>query len=261
MVSAQQMPKISVIRSLIRILGLCVPLLFLACSGERYTGLMNAARGGDIAAVRHMLDLGAEPNQKTSLGKTAIMLAAAGGYTDIVKLLADRGADVGARDAYGTTAIIAAATAGHAKTTAMLLDYGADPTFKDSSGGSALSNATLFGQKDVVLTILDKKTDLPKDVTEELLLLAAGLGHKDITLALLKYGTNIDAHGVKNRTPLMAAIAFNKAEIVKLLIDHGADTNAKDSDGNSVLQLAQNKGNYQIIKLLQSTKPPSDKKP
>jgi len=258
MVSAQKMPKITVIRLFI---GICLPLFLLACSGERYTGLMNAARAGDIGAVRHMLDLGAEPNQKTSLGKTAIMLAAAGGFTDIVKLLANRGADVGARDSYGTTAIIAAATAGHAQTTAMLLDYGADPTFKDSSGGSALSNATLFGQKDVVLTILDKTPDLPKDVTEELLLLAGGLGHKEITLALLKYGVNIDARGVKNRTPLMAAVAFNKTEIVKLLIDHGADTNAKDSDGNSVIQLAQNKGNYQIIKLLQTSSPPPKKKP
>jgi len=221
---------------------------------------MKAARSGDMDAVRHMLDLGAEPNQKTSLGKTAIMLAAAGGYTDIVKILADRGADVAARDAYGTTAIIAAATAGHAKTTAILLHYGADPTFKDSSGGSALSNATLFGQKDVVLTILDKKPDLPKDATEELLLIAAGLGHKDISLALLKYGVNIDARGVKERTPLMAAIEFNKSEIVKLLIDHGADTTAKDADGNTVLQLAQNKGNYQIISLLQAIKPSQNNK-
>ena len=164
---------------------LCVVNL-TACSGERFTALMNAARNGDTEAVRHMLDLGTEVNQKTSKGKTALMLAAAGGFTDTAKLLMDRGADVNLRDNYDTTALIAAATAGHAETSVLLLDYGADPTFKDSSGGSALSNATFFGHTKTVLALIDKMPELTDDVGNELLLLAAGLGHREIANALLK---------------------------------------------------------------------------
>jgi ankyrin repeat protein len=225
------------------------------CSGERYTALMNAARNGDTEAVRKMLDLGAEADQKTSKGKTALMLAAAGGYTDTVKLLADRGADVNTRDNYDTTAIIAAATAGHPETSVTLLSYGADPLFKDTSGGSALSNATFFGHTDTVLAMLERIPELPAETGNELLLLAAGLGHEKIAAALLSKGVDVNARGIKDRTPLMAAAAFNKPHLVKLLLANGADAAISDEEGISALQVAENKGNQEIITLLRASEP------
>jgi len=230
---------------------LCLQLI--ACSGERYTALMNAARNGDTEAVTHMIDLGASLNQKTSRGKTAVMLAAAGGFTDTVKVLVDRGADFDLRDDYGTTALIAAATAGHASTAALLIDYGADPTFKDTSGGSALSNATFFGHTDVVLAMLDKMKELPSEAGNELLLLAAGLGHEKIAKSLLDRGIDPNARGIKDRTPLMAAAAFDKIKLVKLLLASGADPAAKDEEGVNALQVAMNKGNPEIVSLLKQT--------
>ncbi|WP_455201553.1 ankyrin repeat domain-containing protein [Kaarinaea lacus] len=224
-----------------------------ACSGERFTALMNAARNGDTEAVRKMLDLGTEVDQKTSKGKTALMLAAAGGFTETAKLLVDRGANVSARDNYDTTAIIAAATAGHAETSVALLEYGADPTFKDTSGGSALSNATFFGHTRVVVSLLEHMPDLPAQTGDELLLLCAGLGHQEIAKALLDKGVNVNARGVKERTPLMAAAAFNQPEMVKLLLERGADLNASDDEGTTALTVAQNKGNHEIITLLRTT--------
>ena len=223
-----------------------------ACSGERYTALMNAARNGDTQAVIHMIDLGAEINQKTSKGKTAVMLAAAGGFTDTVKVLVDRGADFDIRDNYDTTALIAAATAGHADTAIALIEYGADPTFKDTSGGSALSNATFFGHTDVVLAILEKMKVIPPEVGNELLLLAAGLGHEKIAKKLLDRGIDPNARGVKDRTPLMAAAAFDKINLVKLLLANGANPKLTDEEGTTALQVATNKGNPEIVSLLKS---------
>jgi len=246
-------------RRLPRITNLVFPLLFLmlvsvlsACSGERYTALMNAARNGDTEAVRKMLDLGAEVNQKTSKGKTALMLAAAGGFTDTVKLLVDRGADVNIRDNYDTTAIIAAATAGHPEAAATLVAFGADPLFKDTSGGSALSNATFFGHTDTVLAILVQLPELPADSGNELLLLAAGLGHQKIAVALIEKGISVNARGLKDRTPLMAAAAFNRQELVKLLLEKGADVTASDDEGITALQVAESKGNQEIVALLRN---------
>lgn len=223
-----------------------------ACSGERFTALMNAARNGDTEAVRKMLDLGAEVDQKTSKGKTALMLAAAGGFTETVKVLVDRGADVNARDNYDTTAIIAAATAGHPETAVTLLKYGADATFKDSSGGSALSNATFFGNTEVVVSLLNNMPDLPANTGNELLLLCAGLGHEEIAKALLDKGVNVNARGVKERTALMAAAAFDKPELVKLLLEKGAEIDTSDEEGTTALKVAQNKGNHEIITLLRN---------
>ncbi len=234
------------------LLLLILIVMLSACSGERYTALMNAARNGDTEAVRKMLDLGAEVDQKTSKGKTALMLAAAGGFTDTVKLLIDRGADVNTRDNYDTTAMIAAATAGHPETAATLVAYGADPFFKDTSGGSALSNATFFGHTETVLAILEQLPELPAESGDELLLLAAGLGHKKIAIELLDKGINVNARGIKDRTPLMAAAAFNKPELVKLLLDKGADVTASDDEGITALQVAENKGNMEISTLLRA---------
>ncbi|MGD8569498.1 MAG: ankyrin repeat domain-containing protein [Gammaproteobacteria bacterium] len=242
----------------VRLLAFCCILLIAlslltACSGERYTALMNAARNGDSEAVSRMLDLGANINEKTTKGKTALMLAAAGGYTDTVKLLVERGADVKTRDNYDTTALIAAATSGHPDAAVILLKHGADPTFKDTSGGSALSNATFFGHTETVIAMLDNMPELPPDVGNELLMLAAGLGHQQIATALLKKGVSPNATGIKQRSALMAAVAFDKVELVKLLLERGADINARDEDGATALQVAEDKGSKQeIIELLRS---------
>jgi ankyrin repeat protein len=242
--------------SLIYSLLILATLLQLsACSGERYTALMNAARNGDTEAVRKMLDLGAEVDLKTSKGKTALMLAAAGGFTETTKLLVNRGADVNVQDNYGTTAIIAAATAGHPETASLLVGFGADPLFKDSSGGSALSNATFFGHTEAVLAILEQLPELPADAGSELLLLAAGLGHEKIASALLDKGVNVNARGLKDRTALMAAAAFNKPQLVKLLLEKGADVTISDEEGITALQVAENKGNREIIELIGKAQP------
>ncbi|NOZ53068.1 MAG: ankyrin repeat domain-containing protein [Gammaproteobacteria bacterium] len=234
------------------LLTVCTSII--SCSGERYTALMNAARNGDNDAVGRMLDLGTEINQQTSKGKTALMLAASEGHTDTVKLLINRGADITAKDKYHTSALIVAATGGHTDTAKLLLDYGADPFMKDSSGGSALSNATFFGRTETVSIILENIKQLPKQHGEELLLLAAGLGHIDIAKSLLAKGTSVNATGIKQRSALMAAAAFNKIKMVKLLLQHHADIHAKDSNGTTALQVAIKKGNNEITTLLQATR-------
>lgn len=222
-----------------------------ACSGERYTALMNAARNGDTDAVREMLDLDTtQVDEKTSKGKTALMLAAAGGFVDTVKLLLDRGADVTLQDNYGTTALIVAATSGHAEIARILAERGGDPLLKDSSGGSALGNATFFGHTETVIELLDTISELNKPDGEELLMLAAGLGLEDIATHLLKKGVSPDARGVKQRTALMAAVAFEKTNMVKLLLEHSADPLLKDDDGLSALMVAKNKNNENILSML-----------
>ncbi|MDH5230776.1 MAG: ankyrin repeat domain-containing protein, partial [Gammaproteobacteria bacterium] len=85
------------------------------------------------------------------------------------------------------------------------------------------------------------------DTTENALLIAAGLGYGEICQALLTYGVNIDARGKNRRTPIMAAIAFDHPETVSLLLKAKADTTAKDAEGNSLLDLAENKPKIQAL--------------
>ena len=227
-----------------------VLLIISACSGERFSELMKASRDGNLEAVQRALDNGAEVDFQNKKGKTALMLAASNGHTATVKLLIDHGADINLQDYFGTTAIIVAATAGHTETAQFLAQKGADPTYKDSSGGSALSNAVFFGHDETIKALLGFSKNLAKADAEEIMLVACGLGHIDTVKQLLEFGVSADARGLKQRTALMAAAAFNKIEVAKTLLDHEANPALKDSDGVNAFDVANDKGNEEMIKLL-----------
>lgn len=226
--------------------------LVCACSGERYNELMNASRDGNLEAVKRALQRGIEINQRTSQGKTALMLAAANGQTETVTWLISHGADVKIEDNYGTSAIITAATAGKNEVVSLLLNSGADPIKRDSSGGSALENATFFGHTSTVLALLPHTKDLPVDQAGELLLVAAGLGHIDIVRAYLDYGIDVNSTGVKQRTALMAAAAFNQKAVAELLLARGANPKLKDKDGYDALHVARGEGHDDLVALLET---------
>src|SRR5439155_24934472 len=60
----------------------------------------EAARGGDVAAVRKLLDEGVDVNTKYRYDRTALSFACDRGHLDVVKLLLDRGADVNIEDTF-----------------------------------------------------------------------------------------------------------------------------------------------------------------
>jgi ankyrin repeat protein len=84
--------------------------------------LYEAVRKGDTAAVRTLLDKGADVNAKFRYGATALFKAAERGHTEIVKLLIERGADVSVKDTfYSATAMTWALDKGHAEVVRALL--------------------------------------------------------------------------------------------------------------------------------------------
>lgn len=54
----------------------------------------------------------------------------------------------------------------------------------------------------------------------------------------IEYGANVN-ETFNGMTPLMFAARYNKVEILKLLLEKGANTNAKDKKGFTALQYAQ----------------------
>ena len=93
----------------------------------------NAARTGNIEAVKQHLAAGTDVNAKDSRERTPLHRAAFGGHREIAELLIANGADVNAKDVNGVTPLHWAAGYGHKKVTELLLTKGADLNAKDGS--------------------------------------------------------------------------------------------------------------------------------
>jgi hypothetical protein len=104
-----------------------------AGSTDKADALAEAARRGDVAAVKRWLDEGVDVNTKFRYGVTALSYAADRGYVEVVKLLLDRGAEVNVKDTfYNATPLTWAVnpaksrTPQHAEVVRLLLQHGAE---------------------------------------------------------------------------------------------------------------------------------------
>lgn len=82
--------------------------------------LSQAARSGNLAVVKQLLDAGADPNVVEGPGWTAVMSAAENGHTDIARLLMESGADPVVDHGEGS-ALSIARSRGHLETVEALL--------------------------------------------------------------------------------------------------------------------------------------------
>ncbi len=82
------------------------------------------------------------------------------------------------------------------------------------------------------------------------LLIAAWSGHLDICRLLIDKGAQVEAKNSNGRTPLHYAAIFGRVEIVCLLCDHGADVEAHDIGGLRPLHCAAYNGHITVLKEL-----------
>jgi len=124
------------IRTVIVIVALLAAGTALAQSpatSDKADALAAAARKGDAATVKQLLDEGVDVNTKYRYGATALSYACDRGHVDVVKLLLDRGADANVKDTfYGATPLTWAVspamdrTPQHAEVVRLLLQHGAN---------------------------------------------------------------------------------------------------------------------------------------
>ena len=86
--------------------------------------IVEAARTGNIEAVKQYLAAGTDVNVVNNWGETPLYHAAANGHKEVVKLLIAKGADVNAKDERGKTPLDWAISGKHPETADLLRKHG-----------------------------------------------------------------------------------------------------------------------------------------
>jgi ankyrin repeat protein len=163
-----------------------------------------------------------------SVAEPLIDAAKSGDVEAVRSLLAD-GADVNTRPGDGMTALHWAAERGHAAVAEVLLASGASANAETRIGGyTPLHLASRVGNAAVVRALLDGGADVGATTEHSrvtaLHLAAAAVGGAESVSALLERGAQVDAREASSgQTPLMFASAYNRAEAVAILLEHDAD--------------------------------------
>jgi ankyrin repeat protein len=173
------------------------------------------------------------------------------GKHDIVRLLLEVESTI-AR--YGINKLLLTALAfAHTDLAKCLLDHGAKVDAVETQGHQPLHLAAVNGNTPLVETLLDKGASVNgRMVTgqfafQQPLHLAIESGFLDTAKILIERGA--DVNGGLDRAPLWSAVSRNDLEAAMLLLKNGAGTNIVDAE-ESLLHVAAKSGNGDMIKLL-----------
>ena len=190
-----------------------------------FSDFLAAARSGNLAEVERLMAAGAPFRDTDSEGYTALMHAVRGGHRDVALRLLLAGADPDRKGDWQVdeSAIFLAITEGYDDLSAMMLLGGASGRVAFTE---AMEAAAGSGREAVVRLLLDTKT---------------------------RARVGIETRNPPGLTPLLQAASLNHPRLVEMLIDSGADLNARAGPAfynQSALDFARRRGNQEMIDML-----------
>jgi ankyrin repeat protein len=217
--------------------------------------LADAARKGDLTAVRALLAKREDVNRASPDGSTALLWAAYHSDAAMARALIAAGAAVNTPNRYGVTPLLQASRTGDTALIDALLTAGADVAATHADGETPLMAAARTGRTDAVRMLLSRRANANDTGTfqkETPLVWAAAEGHAEVVGMLLEAGadpnlkaavTTLDKrehadHPTGGFTPLMFAVRNGHEAVVKALAKGGADLNAANGDDATALMIA-----------------------
>lgn len=201
---------------------------FLFAAGDRDPAIIEAARGRDAASVRALISHGEGVDVTAADGSTALHWAVHWNDVATTQALLDAGADVNARNRYGVAPITLAAKNGSPDMVHLLLNTGADANATVGEGETVLMTAARTGRRAVIEALIHHGADVNARESwksQTALMWAAGEGHVAAVEALLEAGAERDARSKAGFTPYLFAARQGDLEVVRTLLDTGADVN------------------------------------
>jgi ankyrin repeat protein len=258
------------------------------------TALHAAVRISSLTLVRNLVRAGAHLDIVNKAGLTPLGIAAAEGRLDICQFLIDRGSPLTGADQFRTPLALAVRE-NHVDVVRFMVEK-LDPARSGAAGLSPVEyNHTGIVHADMARALLDAGVKVDPARNDPLLADAAGLGDVDVMkrlialglkprpvkegkpgsfpdLSLLSYATaggrkdmvrfllaqGIDANDIARdgRTPLHAAVWADNKPAAILLLEAGANVNARqDSYGYTPLMIAARQGDEEMVRILLNRQP------
>ncbi|XP_029871483.1 ankyrin repeat domain-containing protein 16 isoform X6 [Aquila chrysaetos chrysaetos] len=128
------------------------------------------------------------------------------------------------------------------------------------SGDTLLHHAARYGHRDVLAYLVEVlgmdveafNSDYKRPLHE-----AASMGHGECVSYLLERGASVDCLKKADWTPLMMACTRQNLEVIKALVEHGANPLLKNKDGWNCFHIASREGHPQVLRYLLDMSPSS----
>ncbi len=241
------------------LLGAALLALNLAAGGAEpeLSDWQRAVLYDDVATVRSLLAAGQDVGVATPSGKTALMAAVKTGDRELMALLMKAGAPVNASNGKGGTVLMYAMLSGDPAVARTVLDAGAEIGPVTTTGWDALMIATAKNFADLAQLLLAHGADANRqDIYGWTPLMRAAHEGYEQTLGVLLAVRGLDLALVdeRGRTALHHAAFSGRADVVRSLLDAGADPQVRDGDGRRPSELAKAVGFPQLASLLETAK-------
>ena len=126
-------------------------------------------------------------------------------------------------------------------------------------GFTPLGLAVFFGHAETVEALLAAGAQVNLASRESMKMPPLGSAmaaeRNDIARILIEHGADVNVRAVNDLTPLHTAAARGNLESAKLLLDHGADINATTTDGKTPLSYAQDHNHPEMAEFLSAFTP------
>ncbi|XP_056146089.1 ankyrin repeat and SOCS box protein 5 isoform X3 [Lampris incognitus] len=200
--------------------------------------LHDAAAQGRLLALRSLISQGHNVNVLTIDHVTPLHEATLGDHIACARVLIDAGANVNACTIDGVTPLFNACTVGSVPCTEVLLENGAKPQ-APIYHPSPIHEAASKGHSGCVAALVTWGADVDLDIPHlgTALYTACICQELECARKLLREGADVQK-GRSLDSPLHAAAQRDCTAVVKLLLDFGADVNARDLDFHRPVDVA-----------------------
>ena len=180
--------------------------LSLAQTADQVTDFVKAAKFDNVSEVESLLSKGVNPNAVDPNGNPMLLLAIKDNSSQVIDLL--------------------------------LSNPKTDVDLSNKSGETPLMIASIQGNLALVKTLVLKHKAILDHIGWTPLHYACAKGHLEVAEFLIVNGALIDSVSLNGTTPLMMAVQSGNEQLVKLLLDKGANLQLRNTQGLSAIDIA-----------------------